>query len=65
MQSISTSSSVVHTSKIKHIQMHSNTKHKVDWMSSVHSDLLIGHPVDDAVISGIHVPEVVGDHDDG
>ncbi len=56
---------MVHTSKIKHIQMHSNTKHKVEWMSSVHSDLLIGHPVDDAVISGIHVPEVVGDHDDG
>lgn len=32
---------------------------------SVHSYLLIGHPVDDAVIAGIHVPQVVRDGDDG
>lgn len=30
----------------------------------VHPDLLIGHPVDDAVISWIHVPQIVRDGDD-
>lgn len=34
-------------------------------MGSVHPDLLIGHPVDDAVVSWVHVPQVVGDGDDG
>lgn len=30
----------------------------------VHSDLLIGHPIDDAVISWVHVPQVVRNGDD-
>lgn len=36
----------------------------VDGQDLVHPDLLIGHPVDDAVISRVHVPQVVGDGDD-
>ena len=32
---------------------------------SVQADLLIGHPVNDAVVAGVHVPQVVGDGDDG
>lgn len=32
---------------------------------SVHADLLVGHPVDDAVVAGVHVPLVVGDGDEG
>lgn len=31
----------------------------------VHADLLIGHPVDDAVVARVHVPQVVRDDDDG
>lgn len=31
----------------------------------IHPDLLVGHPVDDAVISRVHVPQVVRDSDDG
>lgn len=34
-------------------------------MDLIHPDLLIGHPVDDAVISWVHVPQVVGNGDDG
>lgn len=37
----------------------------VDGWTSIDPDLLIGHPVDDAVISGVHVPQVIGDDDDG
>ena len=33
--------------------------------TSVHPDLLIGHPINDAVISWVHVPQVVGYDDDG
>ena len=37
----------------------------VDGQDLIHPDLLIGHPVDDAVISRVHVPQVVSDGDDG
>lgn len=31
----------------------------------VRPDLLVGHPVDDAVVARVHVPQVVGHDDDG
>lgn len=36
----------------------------VDRRGLVHPDLLIGHPVDDAVVARVHVPQVVSDGDD-
>lgn len=51
---------------------HTHTHHNMEWNASregeaqlVHSDLLVGHPVDDAVIARVHVPQVVGDDDNG
>lgn len=37
----------------------------MDGQDSVHPDLLVGHPVDDAVVARVHVPQVVSDGDDG
>lgn len=34
------------------------------WQDLIQSDLLIGHPVDNAVISRVHVPQVVSNGDD-
>lgn len=36
-----------------------------DCENLIHPDLLIGHPVDDAVITWVHVPQVVSNDDDG
>lgn len=37
---------------------------RFDRQDLVHPDLLIGHPVDDAVVARVHVPQVVSDDDD-
>lgn len=49
--------------EVRNLSTHNTATECNAWL--VHADLLIGHPVDDAVVARVHVPQVVRDDDDG